>query len=267
MFFRTILIVNKNITERMIMSITEDLLKTLPHGEVIEVRIGTHWTAVVVDVSGDVRCGLASTLLMSHDHHAEPDLPEAGQLETVPALELAHKINSGRYPLASVAAATINALLPKGSWDWAEKNAEEVIRSEGAGKKVVIVGRFPFNQSLKSHVGKLTILEQEPEGAELPQEAASEVIPEADIVAITGMTFINRTMEPLIDLCSKDALVLILGPSTPLSPVLFNQGVSLLSGSVVTDIDRVLQVIGQGANFRQVHRAGVLLVTLDRAAF
>ena len=249
------------------MSITEDLLKTLPQGNVIEVRIGTHWTAVVVEVAGDIRCGLASTLLMSHDHHGEPDLPEAGFLKTVPALELAHRIDSGRYPLASVATATINALLPKGSWDWAEKNAEEVIRTEGAGKNVVIIGRFPFNQALKSHVGKLTILEQNPKGTELPQDAAPKVLPEADIVAITGMTFINRTMESLLDLCSKEALVLILGPSTPLSPVLFDYGVALLSGSVVTDIDNVLQAVSQGANFRQVHRAGVLLVTLDRTAF
>jgi uncharacterized protein (DUF4213/DUF364 family) len=249
------------------MSITEDLLKSLPEGKVIEVRIGTHWTAVVVEVSGEVRCGLASTLLMSHDHHKEPDILEAGALENIPALELAHKISSGQYPLASVAAATINALLPKGSWDWAEKNAEEVIRTEGNGKEVVIVGGFPFNNSLKSHVGKLTILEQNPVGAELPQEAAPEVIPEADIVAITGMTFINRTLDHLIELCSKKALVLILGPSTPLSPILFDYGVGLLSGSVVTDIGQVLRTIGQGANFRQVHRAGVLLVTLDRAAF
>ena len=247
------------------MSITEDLLKTLPQGDVIEVRIGTHWTAVVVEVSGDIRCGLASTLLMSHDHHGEPDLPEAGLLKTIPALELAHRIDSGRYPLASVATATINALLPKGSWGWAEKNAEEVIRTEGAGKKVVIVGRFPFNQSLKSHVGKLTILEQDPRGAELPQESSPEVIPEADIVAITGMTFINRTMDHLIDLCSKEALVLILGPSTPLSPVLFDHGVQLISGAVVEDIPSVLRAVGQGANFRQVRRHGVRLVTMQKA--
>jgi uncharacterized protein (DUF4213/DUF364 family) len=249
------------------MSITEDLLKTLPDGNVLEVRIGTHWTAVVVDVLGEVRCGLASTLLGSYDHHNEPDVPEAGYLETFPALGLAHMIDSNRYPLTSVAAATINALLPKGSWAWAEKNAEEVIRIEGVDKNVVIIGRFPFSQRLKSQVGKLTILEKDPQGVELPQEAAPDVIPEADIVAITGMTFINQTMDYLINLCSKEALVLILGPSTPLSPVLFDYGVGLLSGALVTDIEKVLRAISQGANFRQVHRAGVLLVTLDRTAF
>jgi uncharacterized protein (DUF4213/DUF364 family) len=249
------------------MSITEDLLKLLPQGEVIEVRIGTHWTAVVVEVSGEVRCGLASTLLMSQEHHGKPDVPEAGMLETIPALELAGRIDSGQYPLASVAAATINALLPKGSWDWAKKNAEEVIRTEGAGKNVVIVGRFPFNHRLDNYVGKLTILEKNPEGEELPEEAAPEVLPQAEVVAITGMTFINRTLDRLIELCSKETLVLILGPSTPLSPILFDHGVSLLSGSVVTNIEKVLQAVSQGANFQQVHKAGVLLVTLDREAF
>jgi len=249
------------------MSLTEDIIKSLPDGRVVEVRIGTHWTAVVVEIAGQLSCGLASTLMEAHDHHKNSDVPQAGTLETYPALELAQMIHSDRPPLASVATATINALLPKGSWAWAEKNAEEVIRSEGEGRNVVIIGGFPFNQRLKSQVGKLTILEQDPEGAELPESAAPEVIPGADIVAITGMTFINRTMDRLIELCSEDALILILGPSTPLSPVLFNYGVDLLSGSVVTDIEGVLRALSQGANFRQLHRAGVLLVTLDREAF
>jgi uncharacterized protein (DUF4213/DUF364 family) len=56
--------------------------------------------------------------------------------------------------------------------------------------------------------------------------------------------------------------VLVLGPSTPLSPVLFDHGAHLLSGSVVEDIESVLRAVAQGANFRQVHRQGVRLVTM-----
>lgn len=249
------------------MGLTEDILKTLPEGKVVEVRIGTHWTVVVVEVLGEVRCGLASTLTEPLDHHRRPDVPQAGMLETYPALELADMIHSGRPCLTSVATATINALLPRGSWAWAEKNAEEVIREEGADKEVVIIGRFPFSESLRSKVRKLTILEKNPLGSELPEEAAPEVLPEAGLVAITGMTFINGTLEGLIKLCRKDAFLLLLGPSTPLSPVLFDYGVDLLSGSVVIDVDNVLHAAGQGANFRQLHKAGVLLVTLDRTAF
>ncbi|MDH5468886.1 MAG: DUF364 domain-containing protein, partial [Candidatus Aminicenantes bacterium] len=53
-----------------------------------------------------------------------------------------------------------------------------------------------------------------------------------------------------------------LGPSTPLSTVLFDYGFDAISGSMVTDRDRVLNCISQGANFRQVK--GVRKVTLRR---
>jgi uncharacterized protein (DUF4213/DUF364 family) len=56
--------------------------------------------------------------------------------------------------------------------------------------------------------------------------------------------------------------VLVLGPSTPLSPILFDHGAHLLSGSVVEDIESVLRAVAQGANFRQVHQQGVRLVTM-----
>ena len=79
------------------------------------------------------------------------------------------------------------------------------------------------------------------------------------------MTLLNRTFDGLMALCRPDALVLLLGPTTPLSPLLFDHGVHILSGSVVENIDAVLQSVGQGASFRQIHRAGVRLVTMKRA--
>jgi len=76
----------------------------------------------------------------------------------------------------------------------------------------------------------------------------------------------NRTFDDLIALCRPDALVLVLGPSTPLSPIMFEYGVQVVSGAVVEDIDAVLCAVSQGANFRQVHRHGVRLVTMQRPA-
>jgi uncharacterized protein (DUF4213/DUF364 family) len=112
-------------------------------------------------------------------------------------------------------------------------------------------------------VGTLQVLEQQPQGKDLPAEAASKVIPRADVVAITGTTLINHTFEELMALCRPEALVLVLGPSTPLSPILFDYGVHLLSGSVVEDVEAVLRAVSQGANFRQVHQHGVRLVTMQ----
>jgi hypothetical protein len=81
------------------------------------------------------------------------------------------------------------------------------------------------------------------------------------------MAMTNRTLERLLDYCPPEALVILLGPSTPLSPVLFDFGVDLLSGAVVTNIEAVLQAVSQGANFRQVHKAGAKLVTISREDF
>ncbi|NIM93230.1 MAG: hypothetical protein GTO18_05910 [Anaerolineales bacterium] len=248
-------------------SLTGKLLASLPIGDVIEVRIGNHWTAVVVEVEGKQRCGLAATLIESHGHSGEPDVPQAGSLEALPADELTALVHGDRPVLRSVGAAAINALLPKEGWRWFEKNAEEVIVEEGARKNVVIVGHFPFIARLRKLIDNLIVLEKHPKGEDFPEGAAPDILPQADIVAITGMAFTNGTLEELLGMCSPQALIIVLGPSTPISPLLFDYGVNLICGAVVREIDPVLKAVSQGANFRQVHKAGMSLVTLDEGSY
>ncbi len=249
------------------MGLLDDLLATLPDGKVADVRIGLHWTAVVAEVGGQRRCGLASTLVAGHDHAGEPDVPQAGALQAFSALELAQLARAEQSVLASVGVAAINALLPHQPGSWVDLNAEDVIAAFGAGKTVALVGRFPFIPRLRSRVGRLLVLERDPLAGELPADAAPEVLPQAEAVAITGMALVNHTLERLLKLCPARALVLVLGPSTPLSPALFQHGVHLLSGSIVEAVEPVLRAVEQGANFRQVHRAGVRLVTMSRPGF
>jgi len=244
------------------MDLLNNLLTTLPDGRVVQVSIGLHWTAVLTEVDNQLRCGLASTIHAEH-RHGVPDIPEAGKLENPSALDLAAYIHEIHSPMASVGMAAINALLPQRPETWRDLNAEEVIASRGSEKSVVLVGHFPFVDRLRERVGKLTVLELNPQPGDLPVTKAKDVIPSADVVAITSMTLINHTLDDLLEICDPQACVILLGPSTPLSPVLFNYNVDLLCGSIVTDIDPVLQAVRQGANFRQVHRAGVRLVSIE----
>ena len=246
------------------MKLLDELLTTLPDGEVLDVCVGLHWTAVVVQEHGQRRCGLASTLAAPHNHSAEPGVPQAGQLHTLSTLELAHFACTGQSPLTGIGIAAINALLPPQPELWHDLNAEEVIATHGTGKTVALIGSFPFVPHLRSRVGELFVLELNPGVGELPAEAAPDILPQADVVAITSMTMVNHSLEGLLKLCAPQAKVLLLGPSTPLSPLLFEYGVDMLSGAVVTNIDPVLNAVKQGANFRQVHRAGVRLVTMSR---
>jgi uncharacterized protein (DUF4213/DUF364 family) len=247
------------------MELLTNLLRTLPFGRVRHVNIGLHWTAVLVEVEGEQRCGLASTLHNDHQHGV-PDVPQAGALEKQSALELANLVQEKSATMASVGMAAINALLPPNPETWVDLNAEEVIAEIGAGKEVVLVGHFPFVPRLEARVGKLSVLELNPRPGDLPVTAAEDVVPLASVLAITSMTLINQTLEPLLALRSPQACVILLGPSTPLSPVLYDYGFDILCGAVVTEIDPVLKAVRQGANFRQVHRAGVRLVSMTKNA-
>lgn len=237
------------------------ILESLPGGSVRQVLIGLHWTAVVVEKDSGLQCGLASTLGGVHHHTGEPIIPDPGNLESLPSRKLAGWITSEIPLRRSVGCAAINALLPRDPGSWVNQNADEAILEKGSGSKTVLIGHFPFVTTLQERIQDFNVLEINPIGEDLPASTASDLLPEADVVAITGMAFINHTLPDLLSLCKPEAFVLILGPSTPLTPLWAEYGVDLLAGSSVEDIPAVLAAVRQGAIFRQVHRAGVRLIT------
>jgi uncharacterized protein len=249
------------------MNLIDDLLLSLPDGQIRGVRVGAFWTAVEAETRGEVHCGLASTLWDEEHHYSnEPAVRDAGMLAQKSARELAALAQSASSMEATLGIATINALLQHPTESQMNLNAEDIIAQYGADKCVVLVGHFPFVPRLRERLGRLLVLEQQPRDGDLPANRASEVIPQADVLAITATTIINRTFDALMALRHPDALVLVLGPSTPLSPILFDYRVHILSGAVVEDVQAVMCGVSQGANFRQLHRLGIRLVTMQKMA-
>ena len=215
--------------------------------------------SLVVLGTASPRCGLASTL--RNQRHAGPPVRDTGQLLEWSALELAALLHSESLIEASIGMAAVNALLEVDEEACVEVNAEKVIIEKGAGKKVAVVGHFPFIPRVRQAVDTLWVLEQRPRDDDLPAEAAPEIIPQADVVAITGTALINHTFEGLAALCRPDAYVLVLGGSAPLSPVLFDYGVDAIAGTRVIDVSAVLRAVSQGATFRQIPGKRLLTMT------
>jgi hypothetical protein len=90
---------------------------------------------------------------------------------------------------------------------------------------------------------------------------AEDILPQADVVGITGTSFINHTVERLLRL-SKNSFIIMLGPTTPLSPNLFDYGIDALAGIKVAEPERVIRSISEAAIFSQVE--GVKLVTMAK---
>jgi uncharacterized protein len=239
-------------------TIIQTLIDSLPEGAPVNsVHIGLHWTAVFTH-----RVGLAATLRAGELPQVQSGVRQAGRLHTLSARELVQLSSSESPTERSVGQAAINSLLEVPQERCIEINAAEVIAERGAGKNVVVVGHFPFIPRIKEVAARLSVLELRPEEGDLPASAAREVIPAADVVAITSSSLINRTFDELIALCPPHALVLLLGPSTPLSPILFDFGIDILSGTVVTDPQTCLECVCQGASFRQMR--GVRLLTMRK---
>ena len=239
------------------MNILDDLINSLSvDAPVRSVLVGARWTVV-----GSRYCGMVATLMDNHAH-GHSQVRDAGRLHTKTARELAEYIRSDNLLEASLGMAAINSLIDVDESLAVEINAVEVLIEHGRGKNVVLVGHFPFIPKLRLAVGQLWVIEQHPVEGDYPAEAAADLIPQADVVAITSSALINHTLDGLLAVCRPDALVMMLGPSTPLSPVLFNHGVSILSGSRVVDEAAVLRTVGQGATFQQVE--GVRLLTFRR---
>jgi uncharacterized protein (DUF4213/DUF364 family) len=236
-----------NILDSLLSSLSEDRM-------VREVHTCVFWTAVL-----SKHCGLASTFHEPHPSHRP--VKDAGSLTELSALELAEYARSDNVLEASIGMAAINSLIDIDEARCIEQNAFDVLARKGKGKNIAVVGHFPWIPKLRRIAKTLSVVEQRPQEGDLPPEAAEEVLAQADAVGITGTSFENHTVDRLLDL-SRNSFIVMLGPTTPLSPVLFDYGVDILAGTKVVEPDKTIRSISQGAMFTQVE--GVRLVTMAK---
>jgi len=230
------------------MRILDDLISTLDvHASVKDIRQGIFHTAVLTRY-----CGLAASLPRDALKQKPPLVGEPGFLLEKGAKDLVSMAHSESILEASIGMAAINSLLEVHVDASIELNAADLILQKGEGKRVSIVGHFPFIPRVRQQVKELWVVEKNPGENDYQESEAESLIPCADVVAITGTSLTNHTLEHLLELCDPRAYVIMLGDTVPLSPVLFDYGVDALSGTKVIDPDLAMRCVSQGANFRQI---------------
>jgi uncharacterized protein (DUF4213/DUF364 family) len=242
------------------MKIITDLLSTLKYeAPVRDIRQGPFQTAVLTR-----GCGLASTPHDPSPHHDKIPVKEAGTLLSQDVAALAHMALSPSALEAAIGMATINSLIEVDERRCTELNAGDLLFQKGENKKVAIIGHFPFVPRLHTAADELWVIERRPQEGDFAEAEAENLVPQAEVIGITGTAFTNHTIEHLLDLCNPGAYIVILGGTAPLSPVLFDYGVSAVSGTLVTDAETVLSCVSQGATFRQIRGTKLLTMTKER---
>jgi uncharacterized protein (DUF4213/DUF364 family) len=206
-----------------------------------DVRVGITWTGV-----WGKHCGLSRTY--SNPSMAHSGVKDIERLTKKTTLELAEYAKSWNLIEAGIGVAAINSMIkPMGK---PGINAIDLIAKEAKGKKVVVVGKFPMLDKVRAVAKELCILELEPDLVDpaegvLPSTAAEHKIPDSDVLAITGSTLANKSLEHLLEL-GRDSYTIILGPSTPMSEVLFDYGADVLAGVRVLKPDQIMNRTSRG---------------------
>lgn len=217
------------------MKLIEDLIASLNvDAPIKDLHVGYTWIGVL-----SRNCGVAKNYGTSHDQN----IRGLGELTKKTALELAEYAKSWNMIEAGLGLAAINSLIePTGEklnvFDFLIENAKE--------KKIAMIGHFPKADEfkIKKRAEKLWIIEKEPKKGDLPDTAAEYFLPEADIVLITSSAIINKSIERLLEL--SEGFTILAGPSTPMSPILFEYGVDMLAGIKVLDNKRMMRKITEG---------------------
>lgn len=240
------------------MKILEDLISTLnTEAKVRDIRLGLFHTAVLTR-----NCGLAATLPRDALRQEQPSVRDPGRLIDKGALELVRMSRSESLLEAAIGMAAINSLLEVNDEECLELNASELIAEKGKGKKVVIVGHFPFIPKLRQVVKELWVIEKNPREGDFTEVEAENLIPRADVVGITGTAFTNHTIEQLLKLPDPKAYIVLLGDTAPLSPILFDYGIDAISGTRVINLELALRCVSEGATYRQIK--GIRKLTMVR---
>ena len=236
------------------MKIIDDLISSLKEDSTVnEVYSCVRFTAVI-----SRNCGLASTLKEEHPHHTA--VRGVGSLRGKPALDLAKYANSDNLLEASIGMATVNSLIDIDIAKCTGQNAFDILAEKGKDKNVAIVGHFPGIPRLRKITKKLWVIEQHPQPGDLLAEAAEEILPQADVIGITGTSLINHTLEKLLDL-SKGKFIVMIGPTSPLTTVLFDYGIDAIGGVKVVEPQKTIRTIAEGATYPQIEGLTKLCLT------
>jgi uncharacterized protein len=210
-------------------------------------------------------------------------MPFPGKMRGRRAAELVAEAFSQHGIRRAVGIAAVNALA---DCCWQRRPNPDVELRQGVdafdatdirpGDTVVVVGAFvPFLKELKRRGHSFLVLEQDPatlKPDELPffrpAEQAAQILPEGDVVLITGSTLVNNTLEQLLAVTRQEARVTIVGPTVGMLPDAFlDRGADVLGCVRITEPDAFLDLLAEGGSgYHFFGRSAQKIVLVRRSA-
>ena len=191
-------------------------------------------------------------------------MPLSGRLKGRPVREYLDDIFCGSVLRKTLGIAALNALSSL-IWDLEPpvdytiecgQDAFDVLDLQKAQQTVVVGALVPILRRLLAEERPFHVLEQDIRTLKhrelehyAPPEAAPELIPQADLLVITGVTILNDTLPELLALAKPGAEIVVTGPTASMLPdALFAAGVTMSGGILVTNADEALELLSEGGS-------------------
>jgi hypothetical protein len=108
------------------------------------------------------------------------------------------------------------------------------------------IGHFKDAALWRDEGRPVSIVELVPRPGDIHWDDSHEVLQNAELVFMTGLTLVNGTFGEVIRRTPRAKVRIVMGPTVPLTPVLFTLGVHRLGSSRITDVDKTLRYFGMG---------------------
>jgi uncharacterized protein (DUF4213/DUF364 family) len=121
-------------------------------------------------------------------------------------------------------------------------------------KNITIVGAFhSYIRKISETKNKLSVLElnrnalaDDQKQFYVPANEYRRILPDSDIVIITGLTLVNNTIDGLLSAIRKGTLVVVSGPSSSLIPdILFSNKVNIVGATRITKPDVLFDIVSE----------------------
>ncbi len=195
----------------------------------------------------------------------QQEVPGAGAMLGKPLVGLVRDCLTGGLSGRSAAVAMLSAGLPPEALAGAQPvNAKELLIRYGAGgARTLMVGHFLMVDWLREANLDLQVFELPGrlQPGDLPSTELARHLPSADVLAITATTLLTGTLEDILKRRAPHTRVLLMGPTAPLSPLLFEYGIHHVCGVRVAQPALALESASQGAGSKQMQ--GLERVTIS----
>lgn len=236
----------------IVKEILEDKKLELKKREVTDVEIGLNYLGVTLD---EKYFGVAFTLRDELPGYCDV-MKKSGELEGN-AWELAKMAMNPTTLESCLGVATINALINQ-DIDGEKRDIFDSLEVN-KGDKVGMIGKafYLINKISSVKETDLYVFERDKKKKNIyPDWAIEPLLPKMDVCIITGTTFINKTIDHILDLSRNAREIAILGPSTPMATeIIKDHGATLIGGMEINDIQKAKKIISQAGGAGDLKKA------------